>query len=241
MPFIEARKLARIYRPNAPTPVRALDEIDIDIEGGELLAVLGKSGSGKSTLMNLLGGLDRPTGGSLIVGGQELAKLTPSKLADYRAHTVGFVFQAFHLQPRMSAWENVALPLVFTGTRRAERKQRALALLDRVGLGDRAHHKPTEMSGGEQQRVAMARSLITNPALLLGDEPTGNLDTNTANQIMELIREVHQSGTTVVIVTHDPDLADEHATRTIRMADGKIIDDGLAAKAARQASAEVSA
>lgn len=230
MAFIEARDLARIYRPNSPTPVRALDGVTLDVESGELVAVLGKSGSGKSTLMNLLGGLDSPTAGSLSVGGWKLSDLSPSRMADYRARTVGFVFQAFHLQQRMSAWENVALPLIFTGRPKRERKERAMALLERVSLADRAEHRPTEMSGGEQQRVALARSLITEPKLLLGDEPTGNLDTRTAEQIMGLITEAHERGTTVVIVTHDPDIADEYATRTIRMADGKVIDDVKAAQ-----------
>jgi len=222
MSAIKGRALEKEYRLGRNNVVRALDGADVDIAQGEMAAVIGRSGSGKSTLLNLIGGLDQPTGGSLQVGGTELATLGPRRLAAYRAATVGFVFQSFHLQPRFLAWENVALPLVFAGVRRPERRRRAHALLERVGLSDRATHRPTELSGGEQQRVAFARSLIAQPKLLLGDEPTGNLDTHTSEQIMNLLVEANQSGTTVVLVTHDQSLTEQYANRTIVMEDGKV-------------------
>ncbi len=222
MSAIQGRALEKEYRLGRNNVVRALDGADIDVERGELAAVLGRSGSGKSTLLNLIGGLDTPTGGSLTVGGTELSTLGPKGLAAYRAATVGFVFQSFHLQPRFLAWENVALPLVFSGVRRPERRRRATALLERVGLADRATHRPTELSGGEQQRVALARSLVADPKLILGDEPTGNLDTHTSEQIMDLLVEANRRGTTIVLVTHDQSLTQQYADRTILMEDGKV-------------------
>jgi len=222
MPFIETTDLRKTYRPGRENPVHALDGVDVEIERGERLAVLGPSGSGKSTLLNLVGGLDRPTSGRVLVDGLDLGKLDERELAAYRAVAVGFVFQSFHLRPRFPAWENVALPLVFAGVERRERRRRAFELLDRVGLEKRASHLPGEMSGGEQQRVALARGLVRNPSLLLGDEPTGNLDSETSRQILELLAEVNESGTTLIIVTHDTDLARDYARRLVHMADGRI-------------------
>jgi putative ABC transport system ATP-binding protein len=229
MPFIRTTSLTRHYRQAATDPIRALDGVDLAIEEGDYAAVLGPSGSGKSTLLNLLGGLDRPTSGDAVVDGHSLATLNPRDLAAFRADTVGFVFQSFHLQARFPAWENVALPLVFAGVDRRARRRRALELLDRVGLRDRASHRPGEMSGGEQQRVALARGLVRDPKLLLGDEPTGNLDSRTSRQILDILSEANASGVTVVLVTHDIDLATAYARRRIHMSDGRIVEDGAVA------------
>jgi putative ABC transport system ATP-binding protein len=231
MVAIRAQGLVREYRLGKANVVRALQGADLSVEAGEFVAVLGKSGSGKSTLLNLLGGLDRPTGGELEVDGRDLVRLSERDLARFRAGTVGFVFQSFHLQPRFAAWENVALPLVFAGVRRPERRRRALALLERVGLTERADHRPSQLSGGEQQRVALARSLVAAPRLLLGDEPTGNLDSATSAAILDLLAEAHRGGATVVLVTHDAELAAERAQRCVRMADGRVVSDSGAAVA----------
>ncbi len=222
MAFIEITDLRKTYRPGRENPVHALDGVDIEVDAGERVAVLGPSGSGKSTLLNLVGGLDRPSSGRVRVDDLDLGELSERELAAYRATAVGFVFQSFHLRPRFPAWENVALPLVFAGIERRERRRRAFELLDRVGLGHRADHLPGEMSGGEQQRVALARGLVRNPSVLLGDEPTGNLDSETSRQILDLLAEVNESGTTVLIVTHDIDLARTYARRLVHMADGRI-------------------
>jgi putative ABC transport system ATP-binding protein len=224
MPFVATRNLEKTYRPGR-APVHALRGVDLEIEAGDRVAILGPSGSGKSTLLNLLGGLDRPTAGDLVVDGRDLASLDERELAGFRATTVGFVFQSFHLRPRFPAWENVALPLVFAGVDRRTRRRRAHELLERVGLQHRADHRPGELSGGEQQRVALARGLVGEPSLLLGDEPTGNLDTATSRQILELLRDVNASGTTVVLVTHDRALAAEYARRLVHMSDGAIVSD----------------
>lgn len=225
MPLVSANDVWREYRMGGAEPVAALRGASLDIDAGEFTCLLGKSGSGKSTLMNLIGGLDRPTRGSIEVEGRDLAKLGARELSFYRRKMVGFVFQSFNLVSSMPAWENVSLPLVFAGVKRAERRKRAGELLERVGLDRRAGHKPTELSGGEQQRVAFARALVSNPKLLLGDEPTGNLDSATSQQIMRLIVEENQRGTTIIMVTHDPDLAERYATRIVRMADGVVVQD----------------
>ena len=224
MSAIRTRDLVREYRLGRENRVRALAGVDLDVEPGEFVAVLGKSGSGKSTLLNVVGGLDRPTSGRLAVGGTELADLSERDLAAFRARTVGFVFQSFHLQPRYPAWENVALPLVFLGVGRRERRRRAAALLDDVGLAARVDHRPSELSGGEQQRVAFARSLVAEPRLLLADEPTGNLDSETSRQVIGLLQSAHERGTTLLLVTHDHEMAQGTADRVIRMADGKILE-----------------
>ncbi|MBZ0135462.1 MAG: ABC transporter ATP-binding protein [Planctomycetes bacterium] len=222
MALVDATGLTRTYHLGGEV-VAALRGIDLTIEQGEFVALLGRSGSGKSTLLNLLGGLDQPTGGSIRVGGVELAKMSKRELSLYRRTTVGFIFQSFNLVTSQRAWENVALPLVFQGLSRVERRKRAQELLERVGLENRANHVPSELSGGEQQRVAIARSLVNDPKLLLCDEPTGNLDTSTSAQIMDLLLESHRAGTTLVMVTHDPALAEKHAQRTLRMADGQFL------------------
>jgi putative ABC transport system ATP-binding protein len=224
MVAIRARNLVREHRLGQGNLVRALQGVDLDVETGEFVAVLGRSGSGKSTLLNLLGGLDRPTTGSLDVDGHDLVRLSEAGLARFRAGTVGFVFQSFHLQPRFAAWENVSLPLVFAGVARGERRRRAFALLERVGLTARADHRPSQLSGGEQQRVALARSLVAAPRLLLADEPTGNLDTATSDAILDLLAEVHRGGATVVLVTHDAELAAARADRSVHMVDGRMAD-----------------
>jgi len=225
MTFIKTTALKKTYLPGKKNPVHALDGVDIAIERGQRVAILGTSGSGKSTLLNLVGGLDRPTSGSVVVDGLELGNLSERELAAYRARTVGFVFQSFHLRPRFPAWENVALPMVFAGIDRRRRRRRAFQLLERVGLADRATHLPGEMSGGEQQRVALARGLVQDPPLLLCDEPTGNLDSETSRQILELLSGLNEGGTTVLIVTHDTDLAAAYSRRLVRMSDGRIIAD----------------
>ena len=224
VPLIRTRDLVKEYRLGRGHAVRALGGVTVDVERGDYIALLGRSGSGKSTLLNVVGGLDRPTAGSVEVDGTNVATLSERALAAFRATTVGFVFQSFHLQPRFQAWENVALPLVFAGERRPERRRRAHELLDRVGLTERARHRPAELSGGEQQRVALARALVRRPPLLLADEPTGNLDTDTSKQILDLLGEVREQGMTILLVTHDQELAAVRAGTILRMADGCIVE-----------------
>jgi putative ABC transport system ATP-binding protein len=223
MALVEATRVWREYRLGGET-VEALRGVDLTIEPGEFVALIGRSGSGKSTLLNLLGGLDRPSRGSIRVGGVELAEMSKRELSLYRRSSVGFIFQSFNLVTSLRAWENVALPLVFQGIGRFERRKRAHAILERVGLEKRANHVPSELSGGEQQRVAIARALINAPRMLLCDEPTGNLDTATSAQILGLLNESHRGGTTLVMVTHDASLAQAHAQRTLRMADGQFTE-----------------
>lgn len=225
MPLIDAQALEKRYPLGRSVVVKALRGVDLAVDAGEVLAILGRSGSGKSTLMNLIGGLDKPTAGSLRVADLELGRLPAKALAAFRAETIGFVFQSFHLQPRFHAWENVALPLTFAGVSRGERKRRATAVLERVGLADRADHRPSQLSGGEQQRVALARALVSEPPLLLCDEPTGNLDSRTSETILDLLMEARAKGATLVMVTHDDELAQEHATRIVRMGDGRVASD----------------
>jgi len=222
MAVVRTRDLTKEYRLGRENVVHALAGVDLEVEPGELVAVLGRSGSGKSTLLNVVGGLDRPTRGRVEVEGEDLATLGERALAAFRARKVGFVFQSFHLQPRYPAWENVALPLVFAGVVRRERRRRATALLDRLGLAARAGHRPAELSGGEQQRVAFARSLVADPPLLLADEPTGNLDSETSRQVVDLLRDAHGRGTTLLLVTHDREMAEDAADRVLQMTDGRI-------------------
>jgi len=208
------------------TLIRAVDGVSLDVRSGEFLALLGSSGSGKSSMLNLIAGLDRPTAGSVIVADRDLAKLTREQLAKYRLHVVGMVFQSFNLIASMTLAENVELPLRFAEIDRGEREKLAREALGRVGLGARMNHRPSELSGGEQQRAALARALINRPKLLLADEPTGNLDSHTGSEIMELVREFNRDlGMTVVMVTHERPLAERYVQRMIFLADGKLVDD----------------
>jgi len=204
--------------------VRALDGVSLEVEPGESVAIMGASGSGKSTLMNLLGCLDRPTRGRCLLAGRDLAQLSADERASLRNREVGFVFQQFNLLPRVTAQENVELPLVYAEVSPVERRRRALAALDRVGLAQRARHLPNQLSGGQQQRVAIARALVNRPRLLLADEPTGNLDSRTSRRIMALLQQLGREGLTLVMVTHEPDVA-RHAARVLVMRDGRIVSD----------------
>src|SRR5947209_6779411 len=222
MPLIETREITRIYQMGT-NQVTALDRVSMGADEGEFVAIQGTSGSGKSTLLNLLGGLDRPTTGDVLFDSQPLSPLTKKQMARYRRHSVGMIFQNFNLIPTMTAAENVKLALAFGGLRGAERHTRAAALLERVGLSDRMEHRPAELSGGEQQRVAIARALANSPRVLLADEPTGNLDSTRARELLSLLREmVERDNLTVLLVTHDHELASSYADRIIMMKDGKV-------------------
>ncbi len=223
--LITARGLKRYYKLGGQI-VKALDGVDLNVEKGELLVLMGPSGSGKSTLLNVLGGLDHPDDGIVSVDGLEISDLDANGLAAYRQKMIGFVFQSFNLIATMTAHENVEYPMIFARVPPSERRARARRLLERVGLGDRMHHKPTELSGGQQQRVALARALVNDPRILLGDEPTGNLDSKTGLEILEMFQDLNQQGQTIIIVSHDPRLAN-YATRTIHMLDGRIEDDQI--------------
>ena len=206
--------------------IRAVDGVSLEVRSGEFVALLGSSGSGKSSLLNLIAGLDRPTSGSVVVQDRDLAKLSREELAKYRLHVVGMVFQSFNLIASMTLAENVELPLRFAEVDRSQRDRLASEALDRVGLSARMHHRPSELSGGEQQRAALARALINRPKLLLADEPTGNLDSHTGTEIMDMVRQFNRDlGMTVVMVTHERALAERYAGRMISLADGKLIDD----------------
>ena len=206
--------------------VRALDGVSLSICKNEYVAIMGPSGSGKSTLMNILGCLDTPSGGKYVLNGLDVSQMGDGALAETRNREIGFVFQSFNLLPRYSALENVALPMVYAGVPSVEREERAKAALESVGLGDRMEHRPAEMSGGQRQRVAVARALINNPSIILADEPTGNLDTKTSIEIMKLFEDIYRQGNTVIVVTHEEDIA-LHARRIIRLRDGKIESDAL--------------
>jgi len=220
----------RRHYPMGESLIRAVDGVSLTIEPGEFVALLGQSGSGKSTLLNLLAGLDRPTSGSVLVHGRDLAKLSSEELAGYRQNEVGMVFQAFHLIASMTTAENVELPMRFAEVDRTERAQRSRESLERVGLDNRLEHRPSELSGGEQQRVSLARALANKPSLLLADEPTGNLDSRTGEDILNLIRDLSLSlGMTVVMVTHERALAERFAERLIFMADGRLVNEEVRA------------
>ena len=222
MAILDAREVVKEYRMGSGL-VRALAGVSLEIAAGEFVAILGTSGSGKSTLLNLFGGLDRPTTGEVRFDGNSLAPLSAPALARHRLRHVGMVFQSFNLIATMSAWENVALALAFAGVARADRRHRAEELLARVGLAARAAHRPAELSGGEQQRVAIARALANDPRVLLADEPTGNLDSTHAAEILGLLKAMQGAGKTVVLVTHDQDLARTYADRCVRLKDGKVM------------------
>ena len=214
------------------TTIRAVDGVTLDIQSGEFVALLGASGSGKSSLLNLIAGLDSPTSGQVVSGGKDLARLSRQELAKYRRHTVGMVFQSFNLIPSMTVLENVELPLRFAEVERSQRAAMAGTALERVGLGGRLRHRPIELSGGEQQRVALARALVNQPTILLADEPTGNLDSHTGTEVMDLIRNLNASSEmTVVLVTHEQAIAEKYARRMISLADGKVISDHQNVKA----------
>ena len=221
--LIDIRDITKVYQMG-DQKVQALAGVSLGVERGEYLAIMGPSGSGKSTLMNLIGCLDTPTSGSYVLNGKEVARMTDDELAAIRNQEIGFVFQTFNLLPRTSAVQQVELPLVYGGASKTERRERAVRALKAVGLADRMSHTPNEMSGGQRQRVAVARALINDPSILLADEPTGNLDSQTGAEIMALFDELNSRGNTIVLVTHEEDIA-AHARRIVRLKDGKVRDD----------------
>ncbi len=225
MSVIEIQNITKFYQMGEEI-IRALNGVTLNIKRNEYVALMGPSGSGKSTLMNILGCLDTPTSGSYQLNNQQVADLTDNELAEIRNIEIGFVFQTFNLLPRLTSWENVALPLVYAGVSRKKRYDRSLDILTMVGLGDRSDHRPNELSGGQRQRVAIARALINTPSIILADEPTGNLDTKTSHEIMDIFTDIHNKGNTVILVTHEEDVA-QHAHRIIRLRDGKIERDEI--------------
>jgi len=222
---IEINEIVKNYQVGSVI-VRALRSVSLNIDKNEYVAIMGPSGSGKSTLMNILGCLDTPTKGTYILSGTDVSKMEDDKLAEIRNKEIGFVFQTFNLLPRYTALENVTLPLIYAGVPRHEREAHAIKTLEEVGLADRMHHKPNELSGGQRQRVAIARALVNNPAIILADEPTGNLDSKTSYDIMGLLDKIHDKGNTVILVTHEEDIA-RHAHRIIKLMDGEVSMDYL--------------
>jgi putative ABC transport system ATP-binding protein len=220
---IELRELSRTFHVGG-RPVHALRDVTLSLEDGAYVSIMGPSGSGKSTLLNLLGCLDRPTSGSYVLDGQEVGRLGERALTQVRRHKIGFVFQSFHLVPRLTAAANVEMPMTFAGVERAERRERVARSLEAVGLTERAEHRPEQLSGGERQRVAIARAVGMDPAILLADEPTGNLDSGSGNEVIDLLERMNRKGLTLVLVTHDPAIA-ERARRRIRLADGAVVED----------------
>jgi len=221
--LIRTRELVKVYRMG-DTEIRALDRVSVDIGRGEFVAVMGPSGSGKSTFMNMIGCLDRPTSGQYFLDDKDVSTLAADELATVRNRSVGFVFQQFNLLARTPAVENVELPLVYAGVEKKKRTEKAMAMLERVGLGERAHHHPAQLSGGQQQRVAIARALVTEPLLILADEPTGALDSKTSLEIMALLQALNRQGMTVVLVTHESDIA-RYAARILVFRDGRVVQD----------------
>ncbi|MBV9578144.1 MAG: ABC transporter ATP-binding protein [Chloroflexi bacterium] len=222
-PVIRVSNLVKDYS-RGDSVVHALRSVSVDVQSGEFVAVMGPSGSGKSTFMNLIGCLDRPTSGTYELDGVEVTHLSPSQLADLRNQKIGFIFQGFNLLPRMDAFDNVMLPMVYAGVPTNVRRQRATVALEAVGLGERMHHRSSELSGGQQQRVAIARALVNAPSLILADEPTGNLDSRTSVEIMAILQRLNQSGATIVLVTHEPDIA-EYCSRRVTFKDGVVLSD----------------
>ena len=237
MPLIETDCLVKTYQMGAEQ-VHALRGVSISINKGEYVAFMGPSGSGKSTLMNIVGALDTPTSGTYILNGKAVARMSDNELAEIRNREIGFVFQTFNLLPRSTSLDNVALPLLYAGVGRAMRDKRAMAALESVGLGNRASHKPNELSGGQRQRVAIARALVNAPSIILADEPTGNLDSRTSYEIMGLFDELHQRGNTIIMVTHEQDIA-AYAHRIIRLKDGVVDTDLINESIKRDFVAEV--
>ncbi len=221
--IIETSDIQKTYRMGTEE-VRALKSVSITVDKGEYVAFMGPSGSGKSTLMNIIGCLDTPTSGKYVLNGKDVSDMTENELAEIRNKEIGFVFQTFNLLPRASCLENVALPLIYAGFNKTDRQEKANFTLASVGLGDRVHHKPNELSGGQRQRVAIARALVNNPSIILADEPTGNLDSKTSYDIMELFHELHQKGNTIIMVTHEDDIA-HYAHRIVRLRDGLVESD----------------
>ena len=221
--LIRTRELVKVYRMG-DTQIRALDQVSVDVARGEFVAVMGPSGSGKSTFMNMVGCLDRPTSGQYLLDQKDVSKLAADELAAVRNHSIGFVFQQFNLLARTPAVENVELPLVYAGVEKKKRTEKAMAMLERVGLRERAHHHPAQLSGGQQQRVAIARALVTEPLLILADEPTGALDSKTSLEIMALLQALNRQGMTVVLVTHETDIA-RYAGRILVFRDGRVVQD----------------
>jgi putative ABC transport system ATP-binding protein len=222
---IRTEKISRVYKMGSEV-INALQSITIDIKKGEYVAFMGPSGSGKSTLMNIIGCLDTPSSGTYILNNHDVSDLTENQLAEIRNKEIGFVFQTFNLLPRATSLENVALPLIYAGIGKTDREERAHQTLDSVGLGDRASHKPNELSGGQRQRVAIARALVNNPSIILADEPTGNLDSKTSYGIMDLFRKLHEMGNTIIMVTHEDDIA-HYAHRIVKLRDGLVESDTL--------------
>lgn len=223
--IIKLENLVKVYDTGA-IQLKALKEVNLEIEEKEYVAIMGASGSGKSTLMNVLGCLDKLTDGKYYLDEVDISSLDDNSLAAIRNKKIGFVFQAFNLLPKLTALANVELPMMYAGVPKSERERRAKIALDRVGLGDRVHHKPNELSGGQKQRVAIARALVNDPAIILADEPTGNLDSQSSEEIMGIFQELNDEGVTIVMVTHEPDIA-QHTKRNIVFRDGNIISDGL--------------
>lgn len=221
--IIETSEIAKIYQMGTQT-VNALQSISIKINRGEYVAFMGPSGSGKSTLMNIVGCLDTPSKGTYILNNKDVSHMTENELADIRNREIGFVFQTFNLLPRATALENVALPLIYAGLGKSDRDEKAMATLENVGLADRADHKPNELSGGQRQRVAIARALVNDPSIILADEPTGNLDSKTSYDIMDLFHDLHENGNTIIMVTHEDDIA-HYAHRIVRLRDGLVETD----------------
>ena len=220
--MLELRNICKTYLQGR-MEVPVLKDISLSVEEGEYLAIMGPSGSGKTTLMNIIGCLDAPTSGAYLLEGEDIAGLGDSKMSDVRLHSIGFVFQSFYLLSRQSAQDNVALPLLYAGVRRRERQEMARQALERVGLGDRTSFKPTQLSGGQRQRVAIARAIVNSPKILLADEPTGALDTKSGEQIMEIFQRLNEEGVTIVMITHEPEIA-AHAKRTLHIRDGRLVD-----------------